>query len=115
MVPFDLGDWMGGHGWWHQRGPDRRKPEEINREVVYRWLVIVALCLCFAALGPIAHLPLSLAGLLLVAGLASMGAARVRGEKPTSEHLTAWDEAALSLCVSLGLWLWFGAGGSGTL
>jgi hypothetical protein len=115
MVLFGPRDWMGGHGWWDQRGQDQRKPEEISREVIHRWLAILALCFCFAALGPIEHLPLSLAGLLLVAALASMGAALVRGEKPSNQHLTAWDEAALSLCVSLGLWLWFGTGGSGTL
>ncbi len=115
MVPFDPGDWTGGHGWWHQRGQDRRKPEEISQEVIHRWLAILALCFCFSALGSIEHLPMSFAGLLLVAALASIGAALVRGEQPSSEHLTAWDEAALSLCVSLGLWLWFGAGGSGTL
>ncbi len=108
MISFDPGDWTGGHGWWDPRGQDRRKPEEISWEVIHRSLAILALCLCFAALGPIEHLPLSLAGLLLVAALASIGVALVRGEKPSSRHLTTWDEAALSLCVSLGLWMWFG-------
>jgi len=83
--------------------------------VIHRWLAILALCFCFAALGPIEHLPLSLAGLLLVSALASIGAALVRGKKPSSQHLTTWDEAALSLFVSLGLWLWFGPGDLGAL
>jgi hypothetical protein len=104
---------MGGQGWWDQRDGERRRPKEISREVIHRWLASLALCLCFAALRPIEHLPLSLAGLLLVAAVASMGVALVRGESPFRQHLTAWDEAALSLTVSLGLWLWFAPVGSG--
>jgi hypothetical protein len=111
MVPFDPRDWMGGQGWSDQRDREHRKPEEISCEVIHRWLASLALCFCFAALGPIQHLPLSLAGLLLVAALASMGMALVRGESPFRRHLTAWDEGAMSLTVSLGLWLWFGPGG----
>jgi len=113
MVPFDPRDWMGGQGWWHERDENRRKPEEISREVIHRWLASLALCLCFALVGPVAHLPLSLAGLLLIAAIASIGLALVRRESPFCDHLTAWDEAALSLTVSLGLWLWFGTGGAG--
>ena len=113
MVPLDPRDWMGGSGWWDQHNYDRRRPEEINREVIHRWVAGLALCLCFAALGPVEHLPLSLAGLLLVAALASIGVALVRGESPFRRHLTAWDEAALLLTVSLGLWLWFAPAGSG--
>ena len=89
MVPFDPHDWMGGSGWWGQRDQDRRKPEEISQEVIDRWLASLALCVCFAALGPIQHLPLSLAGLLLVAALASLVLALVRAESPLSRHLTA--------------------------
>jgi hypothetical protein len=96
-----------------QRDHDRRKSEEISREVIHRWLASLALCLCFALLGPVGHLPLSLAGLLLIAALASIGLALVGGESPFSRHLTAWDEAALSLTVSLGLWLWFRDRGAG--
>jgi hypothetical protein len=113
MVPFDPRDWMGGQGWWRECDQNRRKPEEISREVMHRWLASLALCLCFALLGPVDHLPLSLAGLLLIAAIASIGLALVRGESPFSRHLTAWDEAALSLTVSLGLWLWFRDGGAG--
>jgi hypothetical protein len=113
MVPFDPRDWMGGQGWWRECDQNRRKPEEISREVMHRWLASLALCLCFALLGPVDHLPLSLAGLLLIAAIASIGLALVRGESPFSRHLTAWDEAALSLTVSLGLWLWFRGGGAG--
>ncbi len=113
MVPFDPRDWIGGQGWWHERDQNRCKPEEISREVMHRWLASLALCLCFALLGPVDHLPLSLAGLLLIAAIASIGLALVRGESPFSRHLTAWDEAALSLTVSLGLWLWFRDGGAG--
>jgi hypothetical protein len=113
MVPFDPRDWMGGQGWWDQGDHDRRKPEEISREVIHRWLASLALCLCFALFGPVEHLPLSLAGLLLIAAIASVAVALVRRDSPFSRHLTAWDEAALSLTISLGLWLWFGAGGVG--
>ncbi len=113
MVPFDPRDWIGGQGWWHERDQNRRKPEEISREVMHRWLASLALCLCFALLGPVDHLPLSLAGLLLIAALASISLALVGRESPFSRHLTAWDEAALSLTVSLGLWLWFRDGGAG--
>ena len=113
MVPFDPRDWMRGSGWWDQRDQERRKPEELSREVIDRWLLSLALCLCFAALGPVDHLARSLAGLLLVAALASLGLALLRGESVLSRHLTSWDEAALSVTVSLGLWLWFAPPGAG--
>ncbi len=107
MAAFDPIDWFDGRSWL--RPPERRsrRPGDINREVVHRWLAAVAFCLCFAGLSPPAHLPLAFAGLLLVAALASAGVALVRGERPMSPHLTAWDEAALSLALGLGVGLWF--------
>ena len=107
MAAFDPNDWFDGRSWFRPPEPRSRRPEDINREVVHRWLAAVAICLCFAGLGPPAHLPLAFAGLLLVAALASAGVAVMRGERPMSPHLTGWNEAALSLALGLGVGLWF--------
>ena len=109
MVPFDPRDWTGGSGWFGWRNNDSRRPEDLNREAVQRWLTASAFCLCFAALGP-PHLILhTFAGLQFVAALASVAAAVVRGEDPSAPHLTGWDEAAASLLVTTGLQLALGA------
>ena len=107
MAVFDPNDWWEGPSWLTRPARrERRRPEEINRLVGQRWLATAAFCLCFASLGPPGHLALTFAGLLLAAALASSGVALITRERPSSPHLTAWDEAALSLAVALGTGLW---------
>lgn len=103
MVPFNPHDWTGGSGWFDRRNDHSRKPGDGNREAVQRWLTTSAFCLCFAALGP-PHLILhAFAGLQVVAAFASVAVAVLRGDDPNAPHLTSWDEAAVSLLVSIGL------------
>ncbi|WP_201861349.1 hypothetical protein [Microvirga soli] len=110
MAVFDPNDWWAGGSWFKPADQDRRRPEEINREVVSRWLAAVALCLCFAALAPMEQLHRVFAVLLLGAGVASAGLALIRREAfYNPRHLTAWDEAMLSLAVGLALFLWNGS------
>jgi hypothetical protein len=107
MAVFNPNDWWAGGSWLKSVQQDRRHPEEINREVVSRWLASVALCLCFAALGPVERLQVTFAVLLIMAGMASAGLALLRREAfCTAHHLTAWDEATLSLVAGLALLLW---------
>jgi hypothetical protein len=87
---------------------DRRSQHEINRESVERCCMAVAFCLCFAGLAPPHLMPFALAGLLFLAGIASVSLAALRGDHPLASHLTAWDEAALLFTASLGLRLWLG-------
>ncbi|MXQ10492.1 hypothetical protein [Microvirga makkahensis] len=96
-----LPDWLDPH-------EDRRRPQEINREGLERCCMAVAFCLCFAALAPLHLMPFAFAGLLFLAGIASIGLAALRGDHPLASHLTAWDEGALLFTVSLGLRLWLG-------
>jgi hypothetical protein len=86
-----------------------RRPGDLNRETVQRWIMAAAFCLCFASLAPASMMPLAFAGLLFIAGLASICLAYMRGDHPLAPHLTAWDEAAFSLAVSLFLVLWLKA------
>ncbi|MBM1171913.1 hypothetical protein [Microvirga arabica] len=110
MAVFDPNDWWPGGSWFKPADQDRRPPEEINREVVSRWLAAVALCLCFAALAPVEHLQGAFAVLLVGAGMASAGLALIRREAfYNPHHLTAWDEAMLSLAAGLALFLWNGS------
>jgi hypothetical protein len=37
MAVFDPNDWWAGGSWFKPADQDRRRPEEINREVVSRW------------------------------------------------------------------------------
>ena len=109
MAVFDPNDWWAGGPWFKPADQDRR-PEEINREVVSRWLTAVALCLCFAALAPAEQLYRVFAVLLVGAGVASAGLALIRREAfYNPHHLTAWDEAMLSLAAGLALFLWNGS------
>jgi hypothetical protein len=109
MALFDPNEWWSPEGW--SRAPLRRARAprcavEINREVARRWLAGAAFCLCFACLAPPALIPAAFAGLMGLAGLASVGLALLRREHPLEPaHLTAWDEAALFFAVSLGLGL----------
>ena len=68
----------------------------------------LAFCLCFAALAPPDLMPFAFAGLLLLAAIASISLAVLRGDQPLNSHLTPWDEAALLVTASLGLRLWLG-------
>jgi hypothetical protein len=104
MSTFDPRDWIPS-GWARDR---ERRPQELDREVVGRWLTALAFCLCFAALAPSGLFLTAFAGLLLVAGLASAGLALIRGDPVLARHLTAWDEAAWSLALGLALALWLG-------
>jgi hypothetical protein len=96
-----LPDWLDPH-------EGRRRPQEINREALERCCMAVAFCLCFAALAPPDLMPYAFAGLLFLAGVASISFAIVWGDQPMASHLTAWDEAALLCTASLGLRLWLG-------
>jgi hypothetical protein len=96
-----LPDWLDQH-------ERRRSPGEINREALERCCMAVAFCLCFAALAPPDLMPFAFAGLLFLAGIASVSLAVLRGDQPLASHLTAWDEAALLFTASLGLRLWLG-------
>jgi len=112
MAVFDPNDWWSPQAWagtpWLRKG-DARRAAERNRAVVHRWTAIAAFCLCFASLAPQPdHVPAALSGLFALAALASVGLALATREHPASPHLTAWDEAALSLAVATALR--FGAG-----
>jgi hypothetical protein len=96
-----LPDWLDPH-------EGRRSLQEINREALERCCMAVAFCLCFAALAPPDLMPYAFAGLLFLAGVASISFAIVRGDQPLAVHLTAWDEAALLFTASLALRLWLG-------
>jgi hypothetical protein len=93
---------------WLDPHEGRRSPGEINREVLERSCMAVAFCLCFAALAPPDLMPFAFAGLLFLAGIASISLAVLRGDQPLAVHLTAWDEAALLFTASLALRLWLG-------
>jgi len=107
MIPFNPRDWPRLPDWLDPQG-GRRSPREINREALERCCMVVAFCLCFAALAPVHLMPFAFAGLLFLAGIASLSLAALRGDQPLASHLTAWDEAALLFTVSLGLRLWLG-------
>jgi hypothetical protein len=107
MTPFNRQNWSRLPDWLDPR-EDRRSPREITQEVLERCCMVVAFCLCFAGLAPPDVIPFAFAGLLFLAGIASMGLAALRGDRPLAPHLTAWDEAALLLVLSLGLRLWLG-------
>jgi hypothetical protein len=108
MTTFNPHDWWSASRSFLNAGTDRRRPQALNREAGHRWGMIAAFCLCFASLAP-GHLFLSvLAGLLLLAGVASMGVACLQRQSPFAPHLTSWDEAAWSLTLSLGLRVWLG-------
>jgi hypothetical protein len=107
MTTLNPGDWP--------RLPDRldshegrRSPREINREALERCCMAGAFCLCFAALAPPHLILLVFAGLLFLAGIASVSLAVLRGDQALASHLTAWDEAALLFSMNLGLHLWLG-------
>ena len=85
-----------------------RRPDELNREAAGRWALSLAFCFCFASLGPGHLFPFSFAGLLLLAAVASTALAALKGDEPLAPHLTAWDEAAWSLTLSLGLRMFLG-------
>ena len=107
MAVFDPNDWW-DRRFWLAPAPrhEPRRADVINREITQRWLAAVAFCLCFASLGPAKQLPLAFAGLLFAAGLAAALVALMRREHPLDRHLTAWDEAAWSWTLSLGIVLW---------
>ena len=44
MAVFDPNDWWAGGSWLKPADQDRRPPEEINREVVSRWLQSRSAC-----------------------------------------------------------------------
>jgi hypothetical protein len=96
-----LPDWLDPH-------QGRRSPQEMNREALKRCCMAPAFCLCFAALAPPHLMPFAFAGLLFLAGIASLSLAVLRCERLLASHLTAWDETALLFTVSLGLCLWLG-------
>jgi hypothetical protein len=105
MTTLNRRDWPRLPDWLD---PDRRSPREINREVLQRCCMVVAFCLCFAGLAPPDLLLFAFAGLLFLAGIASISLAVLRRDNPLAPHLTAWDEAALLFAASLGLRLWLG-------
>jgi hypothetical protein len=115
MAVFDPNDWRDWNAWFQSdtQAKQRRRPEEVNREVVSRWLGAVALCLCFAALAPSGQVGVAFGGLLIVAALASTCLAAISREPFHSPHLTPWDEAILSAAAGLALVAWLGPPGLG--
>ncbi|WP_114948291.1 hypothetical protein [Microvirga calopogonii] len=107
MTSFKRRDWPRLPDWLDPHD-GRRSLREINREALERYCLVLAFCLCFAALVPVPLMPFAFAGLLFLAGIASVSLAGLRGERPLASHLTAWDEAALLFTMSLGLRLWLG-------
>jgi hypothetical protein len=107
MATFNSRDWPRLPDWLDPH-EGRRSPQEINREVLQRCCMAVAFCLCFATLAPPHLMPFAFAGLLFLAGMASISFALLRGDQPLASHLTAQDEAALLFTASLGLRLWLG-------
>ncbi len=107
MTTLDPRDWPRLPDWLDPH-EGRRSRREINREALERCCMAVAFCLCFAALAPPDLMPFAFAGLLFLAGIASVSLAFFRGDRPLASHLTAWDEAALLFTASLGLRLWLG-------
>ena len=107
MTPFNRRDWPRLPDWLDPHD-GRRSLSEINREALERCCLVLAFCLCFAALVPVSLMPFAFAGLLFLAGIASVSLAVLRGDRPLTSHLTAWDEATLLFTVSLGLCLWLG-------
>lgn len=107
MTTFNPHDWPRLPDWLDPH-EGRRSPQEANREVLERCCMSVAFCLCFAAIAPVHLMPFAFAGLLFLAGVASVSLAVLRGDQPLVSHLTAWDEAAFLFAASLGLRLWLG-------
>ena len=105
MTTFNPRDWPRLPDWLDPHR-DQRSPREINQEAIERCCMAVAFCLCFAALAPPDLMPFAFAGLLFLAGIASISLAFVRGDYPLASHLTAWDEVAHLSTASLGLRLW---------
>jgi len=107
MNPLDPQDWWGLPPWLDSDECRRRSRSDRNREAVERWISLAMLCLCFAALSPAALMPIAFAVLMGVTagGLAAL--AYWRGDSLFAPHLTAWDEAALSLTLAFGLFAWW--------
>jgi hypothetical protein len=113
MTPYDPRDWWSPGFWFGQDPDEKRKPADLTREGLQRWAVSLAFCACFAALGPAGAMAATFSALLGMAALASAGIAMVRRDHPLAPYVTGWDEAALSLVLSLGLHLATGLSGSG--
>lgn len=109
MNAFDPRDWRRVPGWLVSVQQDRRQPQEKNREAAQRWVVALSFCCCFASLAPATLFPLALAGLLLLAGIASIAVAYLQRHSPFAPTFTAWDEAAWSLAASFLLQAFYGA------
>ena len=101
MTVFSPGDWRSPTGWFRTSGGDRRRPDERNREVVYRWASSVAFCACFASLAPTGLFAHVFAGLLTLAGFASMAVGCLQRQCPLERNLTSFDEASWSLLATL--------------
>ena len=108
MIPFFPREWWKPSRWSQRPVVRRRRPEDLNRAAITRWITALAFCVCFAALAPAPVFLVTLANLLLLAGVASVGVAALQKEHPLSPHFTAWDEAAWSATVSFGLRAWLG-------
>src|SRR5690349_16657205 len=105
MVSFDPNNKWEGNSWFQTRTGERRRPDDINREVTTRWLASSAMCLCFAVLAPAGHLAKAFGGLLMISAAASACVAALRRQSFDAAHLTAWDEAAWSCAAGLALLL----------
>jgi hypothetical protein len=56
MAVFGPIDSREGGSWFRTTDRKSDRPEDINREIITRWLASVAPCMCFAALAPVPHL-----------------------------------------------------------
>jgi hypothetical protein len=80
VTTLDPRDWPRPPDWLDPR-ERRRSPQGINQEALERCCMAVAFCLCFAALAPPDLMPYAFAGLLFLAGIASVSLAVVRGDR----------------------------------
>jgi hypothetical protein len=103
MTVFNPRDWWDPTEWFGTSGDDKRRPEERNREVAYRWAMSVAFCICFASLAPPGLFAHVLASLLFIAGMASLALGCLQRQCPLSNYLTSFDEASWSLLASMTL------------
>jgi hypothetical protein len=111
MTPYDPRDWWSFDFWFGQDPDEKRKPADLTREGLQRWALSLAFCACFAALSPADAVAATFSALAALAALASAVVAVLRREHPLAPRFTGWDEAALSLAVSLGVQLAMGLPG----
>lgn len=103
MHGFDPRDW-----WPGQEGSGHgRTPGDPGLDRVLVFALVAAACLCVASFAPPELMPTAAADLLGWGALFSVYEAILRDQQPFEERLTAWDQAAALLAVSLVLRMLF--------